>query len=85
MHYSTVTKSFKTSFTLDKSIKGLTEIYMNKSLNYPDGYKLTVTNQANDAIDFTTIQGDTENYLQVSLTDMDSLRDGETIKINLTP
>ena len=30
MHYDTVTKSFKTSFILDKSVKGLTEIYLNK-------------------------------------------------------
>ena len=54
MHYDTVTKSFKTSFTLDKSVKGLTEIYLNKKLNYPNGYKITVSNQANDAIKFTT-------------------------------
>ena len=43
MFFQTANASFKTSFSLDKSIEGLTEIYLNEALFYPDGYKLTVT------------------------------------------
>ena len=57
---------------------------MNESLFYPDGYKLTVTDQ-DDNLLTAQLHTDTKNYVGLELTDMDSLTDGETIKVNLTP
>ena len=57
---------------------------MNESLFYPDGYKLTVTDQDDNLLS-AQLHTDTKNYIGLELTDMDSLTDGETIKVNLTP
>ena len=57
---------------------------MNESLFYPDGYKLTVTDQDDNLLS-AQLHTDTKNYIGLELSDMDSLTDGETIKVNLTP
>lgn len=64
MFFSTKNASFTTSWSLDKSIYGLTEVYLNEDIFYQDGYKLTLTNAANDLIDFKKIDNG-KNYFQV--------------------
>ena len=80
MFFQTANASFKTSFSLEKTVTGLTEIYLNEALNYPDGYKMTVTDQDDKLVDYT-VHMDTSNYISLELADTDS----ETIKVNLTP
>ena len=63
----------------------MTEIYLNHDLFYPDGYKLTVTDQSNKIVTDFVVHEDTKNYLSLELTDTDSFTAGETIKVNLTP
>ncbi len=62
MFFKTGNGSFKTSWSLDKSIYGLTEVYLNEDLFYQDGYKMTLTNARNELIDFDTIQNG-KNYI----------------------
>ena len=82
MFFQTANASFKTSFSLDKTIDGLTEIYLNEALNYPDGYKLTVTDQNDNLVDYTEWrEPGVPNYISLDLASTDS----ETIKVNLTP
>lgn len=52
MFFSTENASFKTTFSIDKSVKGMTEIYLNKDLFYSDGYKVVVTDQSNKLVSF---------------------------------
>jgi len=84
MYFQTANASFKTSWKWDKSVTGMTELYLNEDLFYADGFKLTVTNGANNLIPFTEVRT-VKNYLQIQLNDQASLVNGETIKLNLTP
>lgn len=57
---------------------------MNEDLFYQDGYKLTLTNAANNLIDFKKIDNG-KNYIQVELSDLETFKQDEHIKLNLTP
>jgi len=72
MFFQTANGSFKTSWGLEKAVQGLTEVYMNEDLFYRDGYKLTLTNSANDLIPFRATS-EIKNYMQIGLTQMDDL------------
>jgi len=80
MFYQTANASFKTSFTLDKNVAGLSEIYFNEALNYPDGYKLSVTDKDGGFVPLTT-HTDLKNYISLDMVDAEP----GTINVILTP
>lgn len=57
---------------------------MNESLFYPDGYKLTLTDSADEIVAYQEHK-DVKNYVALELSALESIADGETIRVNLTP
>lgn len=78
MFFQTADASFKMSWKLEKAVHALTEVYLNEDLFYKDGYKLTVTNEANQIIK-TKASSFAKNYIDIQLLGMDDLSEGELI------
>jgi len=68
MFFQTENASFKTAFTLEKSVAGLTEIYMNYDLFYDEGFKFVVSSPEG-LLDYTITYENDKNYLSFALTD----------------
>ena len=57
---------------------------MNDDLFYQDGYKMMVTNQGNELIDYEVVDID-KNYRAIELRNRGDLFQGEKVKIAMTP
>ena len=75
MWFQAAKGSFKTSWKFDKKITASTEIYMNMELQYPDHFKVMVTDHRNEPIE-NILYCDVKNYWQVELLDKTAKYDG---------
>ena len=84
MYFATRDGTFTSTFTLDKNVTEMTEIYLNKSLWYPNGYKIVAS--ANEkALDAGFVTEAATNYVSVCLCDLLEKHHNDDIKILLTP
>ena len=68
MFFQTENASFKTAYTLEKSVAGLTEIYLNYDLFYDEGFRFVVSSPEG-LLDYTITYENDKNYLSFALTD----------------
>ena len=65
MHFSRTDGSFSTRYTIDADVKEATEIYLNKSIWYSNGFKTVASDDTGAAYDcFIYTSEDGENYLK---------------------
>jgi hypothetical protein len=86
MYFSPTSGSFYTSFIFDASISALTQVYMNPTIWYPNGYKWTMSKTKNGtALPATTVKK-TEGGTDLAFSLFDTLiEDGRSLEILITP
>ena len=84
MYFATRDGTFASTFTLDKNVTEMTEIYLNKSLWYPDGFKI-VASANGKALDAGFVTENDSNYVKVCLCELLEQHHNDDINILLTP
>jgi hypothetical protein len=84
MNFATETGKFDGSFTLDKSVKGATVVYLNADYWYPNGYDYTVAiDDGHKGADFTIDVTDPTRL--TVMFPADTIHDGKQVYITAMP
>lgn len=71
MYFSTKSGAFKTTFTVDDTVTGKTEIYTNIPVWYPQGMKTTISHaKSGKQMEGVTIKSSLANYMDFTFFDI---------------
>jgi hypothetical protein len=81
LNFDDDSKVMKSSFKFDNSIKSPSVVYVNKDMNYPNGYDVRVYNNDGEIID-VDVKKINDNYIEVYV---NSKKDGVNVIIEVVP